>query len=173
MLREGFTQFRDTFWSGGEGGRTAEGGLLHQGRAVETKLSKSDKSFLLEHFPPSPICHEAGVRCQGLSEQSGGCLAPLHLPPSCQADGPPVSHIILSPPSLAVSRSFLPPSPRLSPIQAPGEGEPVVIVLPAGEEDSACHFFHGERGVSLDNSRMKDLGRLLLWDMLVRLPGQN
>ena len=71
VFREGFTQFRDShvlgiwLWEssggGGEGGRAGGGGHLHQGRAVETKLSKSDKSFLLELFPSSPKCQEAGL----------------------------------------------------------------------------------------------------------------
>ena len=71
VFREGFTQFRDShvlgiwLWEssggGGEGGRAGGGGHLHQGRAVETKLSKSDKRFLLELFPSSPKCQEAGL----------------------------------------------------------------------------------------------------------------
>ena len=61
MVKEGVKGVLESSGGGGEGGRAGGGGHLHQGRAVETKLSKSDKSFLLELFPSSPKCQEAGL----------------------------------------------------------------------------------------------------------------
>ena len=45
-----------------------------------------------------------------------------------------------------------------------GEGEPVIIVLPPGDEDSACSSLlvsMERRAVCVDHSRLEDLGRLL------------
>ena len=85
VFREGFTQFRDStsFGSGFgsplgvvvrvEGG----GGHLHQGRAVETKLSKSDKSFLLH-----PSARKLAYNAKAFLSSLVGVFPPTSLSPS-------------------------------------------------------------------------------------------